>query len=105
MSAVPSYVDMSPIFRAILAATALMLAPGTAPVQAGPQLWTTNGPPEQVLAVALNPNDENTLLAAGASGVWQTTDAGGSWSKVASTLLGDSLAYSPLNATVVYANS
>jgi len=80
-----------------------LLSPGIA--VAGPQVWTTNGPSEQVLAIALNPNDENTLLGAGKSGVWQTTDGGGSWTRISATLLGSSLAYAPLASNVVYASS
>ncbi|MBV8718194.1 MAG: hypothetical protein JOZ65_24255 [Chloroflexi bacterium] len=91
--------------RIVCVILAVVLAFAAAPVFAGPQVWTSNGPSEQVLAVALNPNDENALLASGASGVWQTSDGGGSWTKVSSTLLGESLAYNPLDPAVAYANS
>ncbi|MCA1644521.1 MAG: hypothetical protein LC797_03305 [Chloroflexi bacterium] len=67
--------------------------------------WTSNGPADGIMAVAINPNDEETLLAAGGSGVWQSTDAGASWARVSATLLGRSLAYDPLNASVVFATS
>ncbi|MBV9133237.1 MAG: hypothetical protein JO318_11085, partial [Chloroflexi bacterium] len=54
--------------RIVCVILAVVLAFAAAPVFAGPQVWTSNGPSEQVLAVALNPNDENALLASGASG-------------------------------------
>jgi len=93
------------VILALLIWLLLLIAPGAADVVAAPGAWTTNGPAELVLAVALNPNDENTLLAAGKSGVWQTTDGGGAWTRIAGTMLGESLAYNPLDPTVAYASS
>ena len=90
------------VFGAVLAVMAVLR---WLPVQAAPGAWSGGGPAEPVRAVALSPTDEQTLLAAGTSGVWRTTTGGAAWQRVAPTLLGASLAYSLLDPNTVFATS
>lgn len=43
---------------------------------------TSTGPPYEVLGLAVHPDDPATVLAAGGSGLYRTTDSGASWTLV-----------------------
>jgi len=93
------------VLVAVMAVLVVLVVLGWSPVQAAAGAWSSSGPAEQVRAVALSPTDEQTLLAAGTSGVWRTTSGGNAWQRIASALLGASLAYSPFDANTVFAVS
>jgi hypothetical protein len=65
-------------------------------------MWTTAGPGERVTAVAVGPVDDQAVLAAGESGVWQTLDGGGTWTQVSTTQLGRGMSIAPNPADTVY---
>src|SRR4051794_24572023 len=65
-------------------------------------MWTTTGPGEAVTAVAVSPVDDQAVLAAGETGVWQTLDGGGTWTQVSTTQLGRGLSIAPDPADTVY---
>jgi photosystem II stability/assembly factor-like uncharacterized protein len=73
--------------------------------RAGVGEWTTGGPGERISAVAVHPADDLTVLAAGASGVWRTTNGGGTWNKVGNRELGLSLERDPHDPNTLYATS
>jgi hypothetical protein len=63
-----------------------------------PADWQSNGPADAITAVAISP--AGVLLAAGATGVWQSTDHGDSWTKVSSSLLGHTISFAPVGGLV-----
>src|SRR5437764_15487336 len=65
-------------------------------------MWTTAGPGERVSAVAVSPVDDQAVLAAGETGVWQTFDGGGTWTQVSTTQLSRGLSIAPHPADTVY---
>lgn len=67
--------------------------------------WMTNGLPEAVSAVAMSPSSDSILLAAGSTGVWQSTDAGTSWSKVSPTVVHAALSFDASAVGTVWAAS
>src|SRR5437763_14818196 len=58
-------------------------------------MWTTTGPGERVTAVAVSPANDQVILAAGETGVWQTLDGGGTWLQVSTTQLRRGLSIDP----------
>jgi hypothetical protein len=65
-------------------------------------MWTTTGPGERVTAVAVSPTNDEVLLAAGETGVWQTIDGGGTWTLVSAVQLRQGLSITPTNPNTVY---
>ncbi|HMU47246.1 MAG TPA: T9SS type A sorting domain-containing protein [Chitinophagaceae bacterium] len=75
--------------------------------------WTTLGPVTniggRILTIAVDPNNSNNLWAGSASGgIWKSTNAGSSWTPVATNLpvLGvSSIIIDPTNSNVIYAGT
>jgi hypothetical protein len=65
-------------------------------------MWTTTGPGERVTAVAVSPANDQVILAAGETGVWQTLDGGSTWLQVSTTQLRRGLSIDPTGAGAVY---
>jgi len=65
-------------------------------------IWTTAGPGEPITAVAVSPVNDQAVLAAGETGVWQTLDGGGTWTRVSATQLRRGLSIAPNSADTVY---
>src|SRR4051812_44926100 len=70
--------------------------------EVGARMWTTTGPGERVTAVAVSPANDQVLLAAGETGVWQTLDGGGTWLQVSTTQLRRGLSIDSTGAGTVY---
>jgi photosystem II stability/assembly factor-like uncharacterized protein len=77
------------------------------PLLAGENEWTTNGPPGQVLAMAVDPGPGGSLYAATAMGIYRSTDKAASWTLVSHHLSGDQsatlLTIDPIDSSVLYA--
>jgi hypothetical protein len=73
------------------------VSPGGDWVTAAPE-WESHGPAEAVSALAIGSSGE--ILAAGATGVWRSTDGASSWTKVSPTLLGNSMSFSPTGGPI-----
>ncbi len=72
------------------------------PARADVGAWTLVGPGEAVSALAVHPDDDQDVLAAGATGVWRTQDGGGTWVQVSATLLARSLSRDVTNPATTY---
>jgi hypothetical protein len=73
------------------------VSPGGAWVSASAD-WQSHGPAEATTAVGISP--VGVLLAAGATGVWQSADSGGSWTRVSAALLGNAISFNPSGGLV-----
>ncbi len=87
---------------ALLCPLLLLAAPAPTHSQAA---WTTSTDGQQFYALALDPNDEQHLLASGARGVYGTFDGGASWPGSGGAGLGGALSFAPLEPGVVYGTS
>jgi hypothetical protein len=74
--------------------------------------WTPLGPGNiggRTRTIIINPNDPNTMFAAGvAGGIWKTTNAGASWTPIADLIANIAvtcLAFDPKNANTIYAGT
>ncbi|HEV2126120.1 MAG TPA: sialidase family protein [Chloroflexota bacterium] len=65
--------------------------------------WTSGGPTERTLAVAVQPSNDLTLLASGASGVWRTMNGGNAWNRVSETGIGPVVEVDPHQPNTIYA--
>src|SRR5450830_930703 len=76
---------------------------------AGPGVWTSGGPyGGYVTALAINPSTPATLYAGTASGVFKSTDSGGTWAaanKGLTNLNISALAINPTTPTTLYAGT
>lgn len=71
----------------LLTVVTLVLAAGSSTACADTNVWTSLGPDGgNVFAIAMNPQDANTLFAATNAGVFKTTDGGMSWNPANSGL-------------------
>ena len=76
----------------------------------GGSTWSTTGlsfsasDKKVINRLLVDPNDNNTLIAATSSGVYKTTDAGSSWTKVYSTVFID-MEYKPGSSTTIYGST
>ena len=86
------------VWAAVCGVALLLPAPAAADVGE----WSSGGPPEGVTAVALQPAEEQTLLAAGSASVWRSVDGGGAWAAPAAVPLRGSLAVSPTAPATVF---
>ena len=69
-------------------------------------VWTSNGPEGGGSALAIDPNNPNTLYAGSGSGVFRSTNGGGSWSAANDGLPDYSvraLAIDPIDPNTIYA--
>ncbi|MBI3972754.1 MAG: hypothetical protein HY332_15875 [Chloroflexi bacterium] len=90
------------VAAALFAVVWLMVSPA-ANVLAGVGTWTSSGPAERIVTVAVDVNNELAVTAAGESGVWQMANGGNAWSKISETRLGWSLAIDPHQPNTLYA--
>src|SRR5687767_9973336 len=76
---------------------------------AGPNVWTSIGPDGGgVSALAIDPQSPRTIYAATFSGIFKSTDGGGSWKALSMPISGLNfltLAVDPLNRGTVYAGT
>ncbi len=73
-----------------------------APAFADVGTWTTAGPGERVTAVAVDPTNDQHVLAAGETGVWSSMNGGGAWAKISGTQIHQALAIDPHAANSIY---
>ncbi|MDX2044345.1 MAG: hypothetical protein SF097_24260 [Acidobacteriota bacterium] len=74
--------------------------------------WTPLGPGNiggRTRTIIINPNDPNTMFAAGvAGGIWKTTNGGTSWTPIADLIANIAvtcMAFDPKNANTIYAGT
>lgn len=89
------------------AALALLLLgtvppPAAMPAHADVGAWSTAGPADRITAVAVDPTNDQHVLAAGDTGVWSTTNGGGTWTKISAAPVRTALAIDPHATTSVY---
>ncbi len=86
----------------------ILVAASSGTVEAGVQQWTIGGPPGAgVEQLAIDPSSPTTLYLAG-HGIWKTTDAGSSWTRLTSGLTSTNLwavTVSPADPSIVLAGS
>src|SRR5204863_7192090 len=95
------------LFAVALSSTLVWLA-GPHGADAGVNVWTTNGPAAtRILVLAIDPESPTTIYAgAESSGVFRSSDGGGSWTHTGLTDLDvRALAIDPLTPTTLYAGT
>jgi photosystem II stability/assembly factor-like uncharacterized protein len=81
----------------------VMLAVLARLLSADTNVWTPLGPDgASVQALAVDPNNPQTLYATNSAGLFKTTDAGANWSLLNSVLRATSLAVDPTNSNTIY---
>lgn len=96
------------VFQSLLLLS--LLWPGTVGVvQAGINVWTSNGPEGgAVSALAIDPSNTNTIYAGATGGVFKSTDAGANWSAAGAGLANtgvSALAIDPSSVGTIYAGT
>lgn len=98
--------------KTLLREQALVGLRGSGPPPGGITTWSALGPGNvggRTRAIVFDPNDPNTMFAAGvAGGIWKSTDAGASWNVTDDLMLNlavCSLAIDPTNSNLLYAGT